>query len=87
MKITDQGSVEASSWPGITNKKIKKEMQIWREAEDLLTQDLDSTVNWFLRYRHKIRTQGENFLFSAGAYISKPGMSNEKLWELKYFQI
>ena len=79
MKITDQGSVKASSWPGITNKKIKKEMQIWREAEDLLTQDLDSTVNWFLRDRRKMRTQGENFLFSAGAYISKPGMSNEKL--------
>ena len=62
-----------------------------REAEDLLlTQDLDSTVNWFLRYRRKMRTQAGNLLFSAGAYISQPGMSNEKnyenknIWKYKY---
>ena len=37
-----------------------------REAEDLrlLTQDVpDTTVNWFLRYRRKMRTQAENLLF------------------------
>ena len=36
-----------------------------REAEDrLVTQDVDTTVNWFLRYRRKMRTQAENLLFS-----------------------
>ena len=51
---------------GMTNKNTTEEMQIWRERLKifrLLTQDVDTTVNWFLRYRRKMRTQAENLLF------------------------